>query len=374
VAIGQSASSNNNTTQSIAIGFNAGFSNSLSVENTIAIGVNAGNSNQGSNAIALGTNAGVTAQKAESIAIGRLAGNATQGLGAIALGALAGQSNQGTGAVAIGSNAGICQASGAVAIGTGAGQLMGQNGAGVNSIAIGNLAANTATAFNNYIVLNATGGNIVPTANNTFTVAPVRNTPPSSAGILEYNANGEITYNAGNTVANLIAAGGGITSIVPGNYINVVANPNRSSTVGLKVGIAGNNNSVLTSDSAGNLSWQRIYASSSGGGVDGVYAVYPISAGYQFDVYRTLSRGFGFIHATVGGYDGAYGLAIYVNNIWSQYFYNNDILIPYTAVYNQTIILRAMDGGGVIRADLAFGIYNWAHWYSEDITTSVGFY
>jgi hypothetical protein len=132
---------------------------------------NNSNTRFSSSAVAIGNGAGATSQGSTTVAIGAFAGQTTQGTSAVAIGFNAGQTTQGTSAVAIGMTSGYTlQSNGAVAIGDSAGYI----NQGVNAIAIGKFAGLT-NQGNNSIILNATGVSLDQTANNTFTVKPVRN-------------------------------------------------------------------------------------------------------------------------------------------------------------------------------------------------------
>ena len=128
----------------------------------IRYGRQAGDSNQGSFGIAIGFQAGQLSQSSGAIAIGYNAGiggvivtgQNGQGINAIAIGSSAGSTKQSINAIAIGSNAGQgTQASGAIAIGVNAGiggggigtQISGQ---GINAISIGTNAGTSRQAEN----------------------------------------------------------------------------------------------------------------------------------------------------------------------------------------------------------------------------------
>ena len=87
-----------------------------------------------------------------------------------------------------------------MAIGTSAGALY----QGEHAIAIGTGAGNGLQG-NNSIILNATGNMLDQTTDDTFTVAPIRNTTGSS-GVLQYNSGtSEVTYNTNVTLGNITA-------------------------------------------------------------------------------------------------------------------------------------------------------------------------
>ena len=151
------------------------------------------------NAIALGNGAGLNYQGNSAVAIGYQAGFTGQNANSVAIGYQAGYTGHGTGSIAIGYQAGFQDSTGpnSIAIGTQAGQY----GLGANSIAIGNLAGPTGAAYNNNIILNASGTGLSPNTGSAFYVAPIRN---SSSGTtyasditqsLYYNdVTDEITY------------------------------------------------------------------------------------------------------------------------------------------------------------------------------------
>ena len=184
VAIGTGAGLYSNN--GIAIGTFAGFSNINSNINQIAIGSNAGYDNQGSESIAIGTNAGYVDQEYDSVAIGNRAGWSNQGAGSIALGNHAGESNQSPLSIAIGQYAGAKDQS------------------------------------TNTIVLNATGGLLNTTYDNSFYVAPIRYDSTISTTVLQYNTNtNEVVWTISFTCMSTIAYGAGAGAFAQG--LNAVA-------------------------------------------------------------------------------------------------------------------------------------------------------
>jgi hypothetical protein len=231
IAIGYIAGYDNQQTNAVAIGTNAGKTTQQT--QAVAIGLDAGKSNQQINAVAIGPGAGLTSQQKESVAIGLNAGNGTQQEYAVAVGPGAGQSNQQTRAVAIGYLAGyseqksyavavgpeagkVSQETCAVAIGTAAGSnnqktravaigdSAGRETQGEYAVAIGYQAGYTNQAKNS-ICINANGSILENTTPNSCVIAPIRNVV-GTAGILEWNWTGEVSYNSGNTVDTLTTA------------------------------------------------------------------------------------------------------------------------------------------------------------------------
>jgi len=145
--------------------------------------------------IALGTGAGGATQSQTAVAIGVNAGNVAQDYYTVAIGIGAARDSQLAGAIAIGAEAG-------------------GNSQGTNSIAIG-FRAGRANQANNSIVLNSTGANLNNTTDNSFVVAPVRNTS-GNAGILQYNdGTKEVSYSS-NVTGNLNVIGGNISGNTAG--------------------------------------------------------------------------------------------------------------------------------------------------------------
>jgi hypothetical protein len=186
--------------------------------NTIAIGYNTGTVSQGGGAVAVGSTAGNVSQGIGAVAVGEAAGTSSQGIESIAIGKTAGEQTQGAYSIAIGSaTAYYQQGTGAVAIGTSAGALQQGN----HAIAIGT-GAGSALQGNNSIILNATGSALEQTTDNTFTVAPIRNTSGTD-GVLQYNnSTKEISYSS--TLVGNLSVTGNITqqSAYYETYANVV--------------------------------------------------------------------------------------------------------------------------------------------------------
>jgi len=179
----------------VAVGFYAGFTGQGT--GSVAVGAFAGMTGQGANAVAIGYQAAQGYQGTNSVAIGYQAGFTGQNANSVAIGYQAGYTGQGTGSIAIGYQAGFQDATGpnSIAIGTQAGQY----GLGSNSIAIGNLAGPTGAAYNNTIVLNASGTGLSPNTGSAFYVAPIRNAVETQmadvSSVLFYNTTtSEITY------------------------------------------------------------------------------------------------------------------------------------------------------------------------------------
>ena len=171
-AVGNGAGNNDQYYFATAVGYNAGYStqgtNSVAVGHaaaqsnqggsSVAVGFAAGNDHQGTQSVAMGRRAGRTYQGDYSTAIGPYAGQDHQGGYAVAMGYQAGQTYQRSGAIAIGDNAGqVYQKGDSIAVGTYAGQnsantngwapiaigrYAGREGAGSQSVAIGNNAGN----------------------------------------------------------------------------------------------------------------------------------------------------------------------------------------------------------------------------------------
>ena len=222
VAIGKSAGLNTQGQFAIAIGSDAG--GTTQGAEGLALGTAAGSINQGTRALALGYQSGSANQLTQAISIGSQSGYKDQGQYAVAIGS--GSAGYGTGpqetrlggqndySVAIGYNsayfkqgftsvavgyraAGYApintdpvnlpgQGEGAIAIGADAayreqgdfsiaiGHSAGFTALGTNSIAIGQLANNLRTNFNNTIVISATGVALNPDKSNACFLAPVR--------------------------------------------------------------------------------------------------------------------------------------------------------------------------------------------------------
>lgn len=179
-------------------------------DGAVAFGKNAGTLTQGLQGVAIGESAGYNNQGAFAVAVGYGAGNINQGQTAVAIGINAGITNQGAYGVAIGNSAGSGQGQYGITIGYDSGQGQGQDsiaigtqaakgnttGIGINTIAIGKLAAFESAAANS-IILNASGTNL-SSATSGFFVNPVRYTATQDAtydGLAFYNSNTkEIRY------------------------------------------------------------------------------------------------------------------------------------------------------------------------------------
>jgi hypothetical protein len=179
-------------------------------DGAVAFGKNAGTLSQGLQGVAIGESAAYNGQGAFAVAIGYGAGNINQGQTAVAIGINAGITNQGAYGIAIGNSAASGQGQYGIAIGYDSGQGQDQNsiaigtqaakgnttGIGVNTIAIGKLAAFESGAANS-IILNASGTNLSSTTSGFF-VNPVRYIATQDAtydGIVFYNSNTkEIRY------------------------------------------------------------------------------------------------------------------------------------------------------------------------------------
>lgn len=168
----------------------------------VAFGQNAGTISQGNQSVAIGDSAGYNTQGAFGVAIGYGAGNISQGQAAVAIGINAGLSNQGTNGVAIGNSSGSNQGQNSIALGYDSGGMQGNfsvaighqagkgntSAIGVNTIAIGNMAA-FQSGFANSIILNASGSNL-SSSNSGFFVSPVRYTASQDStddGFVFYN-------------------------------------------------------------------------------------------------------------------------------------------------------------------------------------------
>ena len=181
VRIGTLAGNTTPGTYAVAVGYQAG--QNTQGTGAIALGYSAGNGFQGIRAVAIGREAGVLSQGLNAVGVGYFAGKASQGTSAVAVGVLAGEISQGESSVAVGDKAGqINLGLGAVAVGR---QAFG-SGSGVDAVAIGDQAGNdiTATAYSNYLVLNATGIAFPIAGSNRFQVKPVRAETAISAATL----------------------------------------------------------------------------------------------------------------------------------------------------------------------------------------------
>jgi hypothetical protein len=160
IAIGYGSGRDSQGTDAVAIG--TGTGTGYQGRRSIAIGYFAADETQGVNAIAIGQQAAQQFQQSSAIAIGIETGFRLQGTNAIAIGNQAGYTAQNICSIAIGSTfsasigapGGNTQGQFAVAIGSGAGQVLQGSGA----IAMGQQAGQTQQAFNAVAIGNQAGG------------------------------------------------------------------------------------------------------------------------------------------------------------------------------------------------------------------------
>lgn len=176
-AIGYEAATSqyNNCT---AVGGQAGFHGQY-YENSTAIGCSAASMSQGTNTVAVGFSAGFNSQGSGAVSLGVVAADSNQGENAIAVGFGAARETQGSGAIAIGADCAIVQqGSGAIAIGQ---------------------SAVTDNQTSGSIVVNATGVPISAVAAGTY-ISPIRTATLSNNSLLMLNGS-EVIVSSSTTSA-----------------------------------------------------------------------------------------------------------------------------------------------------------------------------
>jgi hypothetical protein len=136
-----------------------------------AIKLNSTNLNFEDDKINIGKSGSKTGQSEQTIAIGDRAGETGQNSLCIAIGQQSGQNDQEGGAVAVGVQSGR-ETQGAFS--TAIGYRAGEDKLGLNAVAIGRGASALGGGFAKTIVINASGGDLNPTADSRCYIAPLR--------------------------------------------------------------------------------------------------------------------------------------------------------------------------------------------------------